>query len=90
MIHFGLIFLVMFLMLLVFMDYQEKRDMKRSLKFTGWILGVGASIYTFYLFVGFWTWSVIALIIIVVLAFSGRLFNQKKKKNANLLDDPSE
>lgn len=79
MVNFGLIFLVMFLLLLVVMDYQDKKNLKRSLKFTAWILGASAFVYILYLFMGMWAWSVVSIAIVILMGLSGRLFSQRKK-----------
>ncbi|MCR9172766.1 MAG: hypothetical protein NXI10_09755 [bacterium] len=81
MIHFGLIFLALFLLLIVFMDYQERRNAKKSLTYAAWIVGVTGVILTVSQFMGFGLWSICAFVIIAVLGFSGRFVLKKAKAN---------
>ncbi len=87
MIHFGVIFLSLFLLLLVVMDYQEKRNLKKSLQYAGMIVGTGAVILTLYHFLGFSLWLLIAFTIIIILGFSGKRFFRKRKQAREILDN---
>lgn len=86
MIHFGLIFLTLFLLLLVVMDYQEKKDLKRSLKYAGIIVGVASVILIVYHFLQFGVWAIAAISIIAALIISGYFVRKKKPQKGDIID----
>jgi membrane protein YdbS with pleckstrin-like domain len=68
------------------MDYQEKRNLKKSLQYAGMIIGAVGVILTIYHFLGFGTWSIIAFAIIAILGFSGQRIFRKQKRSSDIID----